>query len=227
MTLLWGRPGDDDSARPARLLLARHGTTDWNLRGVWQGHKDVPLNDLGRAQAGALGARLADEPLDAVWSSDLRRALETAQIVCAGRDLDMQVTDELREIDVGRWEGLASAEIAEREPETAAALARGEDLPRGGAETVAAFQERVVAGFERAARSCPGGTLLLVVHGGVIKVLLAHLLGMPRGNAGRLTSGGNAGLSEVRFGPAGPQLMWMNDTAHTADVTGPPPHDAR
>ena len=87
------------------LLLARHGETDWNRARRWQGHAVRPLTDRGRAQAAALSDRLADIALDAVYSSDLRRARETAEAVALPHGLDVIVLPELREVDVGSWEG--------------------------------------------------------------------------------------------------------------------------
>jgi broad specificity phosphatase PhoE len=225
---IWGTEGEKGAPpRPRRLLLARHGVTGWNARHVWQGHRDVPLTDLGRTQARALAERVADEGIDAIWTSDLSRALETAQIVGERLGLEPRATELLREVDVGAWEGLAPADILEREPETVAALARGEDLPRGGTgETIAAFQERVVRGFDAACETVVGGTLLLVAHGGVNKTLLAYLLGMRKAHVGRLTSGGNASLSEVVFGEHGPQLLRLNDAHHTSGLERAPPHDS-
>ncbi len=225
MTNIWGTAGEDgDPRRPRRLLLARHGVTDWNARRVWQGHRDVPLNERGRAQAAALAERVAAERIDAIWTSDLARARETAAIVGVRIGLTPRTTPLLREIDVGAWEGLGPAAIAAREPEVVAALARGEDLPRGGSgETVAAFAARVVRGLDEACASAAGATLLLVTHGGVIKTILAHLLGMPLTHVGRLTSGANASLSEVVFGAHGPQIVRINDACHTAGLESTPP----
>jgi broad specificity phosphatase PhoE len=225
---VWGPVPDDGSAvRPRRLLLARHGTTDWNARHIWQGHRDIPLNDLGRAQAHALAERLSAEAIDGMWTSDLSRATETAEIVGARIGQTPVVTEGLREIDLGGWEGLSFEDIQRKEPETVAALARGEDLPRGGTgERVAEFQARVAGALETAAVGVAGGTLLLVVHGGVIKALVAHLLEIPSRNIGRITAGRNASLSEIVFGVAGPQLVGLNDSRHVDDLAGPPPHDA-
>lgn len=227
MPNIWGTVGEEGApARPRRLLLARHGVTAWNARHVWQGQRDVPLTDLGRAQARALAERVAGEGVDAIWTSDLSRARETAEIVAARCGAEVRVTPLLREIDVGAWEGLAPADIAEREPETVAALHRGEDLPRGGSgETVAGFQERVVRGLDEACAAAEGRTLLVVAHGGVNKAVIAHLLGLQKAHVGRLTSGGNASLSEVVFGPYGPQLLRLNDTRHVDALESPPPVD--
>ena len=99
------------------ILLVRHGETDWNLERRWQGHIDRPLNDVGRAQARALADRLDSEPFAAVYSSDLARARETAEIVAAAHGLPVHLDPRLREADVGEWSGLTADEIERRYPE--------------------------------------------------------------------------------------------------------------
>src|SRR5437667_11321226 len=93
------------------LLLARHGETDWNREGRWQGWADPPLNEAGREQARALAEQLRTMPFDAVYSSDLRRAHETAEIVGRPHHVPIRVDRDLREIDIGSWSGLTRAEI--------------------------------------------------------------------------------------------------------------------
>src|SRR5919204_5528893 len=99
------------------LLLVRHGETDWNVQQRWQGHQDPPLNALGREQARALAEALAGEGIDAVYTSDLRRARETAEIVAARLGVEVRPLPDLREIDVGTWSGLTMDEIRTRWPE--------------------------------------------------------------------------------------------------------------
>src|SRR5204862_3415424 len=96
------------------LLLARHGETDWNRDRRWQGHADRPLTERGRAQATELAERLADIALDAVYSSDLRRARETAEAVAQAQGVDLVQLAELREVSVGSWEGWTRAEAETR-----------------------------------------------------------------------------------------------------------------
>lgn len=141
------------------LLLARHGETDWNLEGRWQGWADPPLNDTGRAQARALAAQLASIPFDAIYSSDLRRAHETAEILAEPHDLPVLVDRDLREIDIGSWSGLTRPEIAERFP-------NGE---RPDGETHEQHAQRVRSAVMRIARAHPGERVLLVGHGGTIR----------------------------------------------------------
>jgi probable phosphoglycerate mutase len=136
------------------LYLIRHGETDWNLAGRWQGHADVPLNALGRAQSRRLAARLLAEGarFDAIYSSDLLRAWETAQALEAQLGIAPQPLVDLREIDVGAWSGLTGAEAAARDPDLIARLESGEDVPRGGSgERFVELYQRVVSAAERLA----------------------------------------------------------------------------
>jgi len=161
------------------IFLARHGETDWNAQDRWQGHADTPLNDRGREQARELAARLADVPFEAVYSSDLRRARETAEIVADGREPAIQIEPALREIDVGSWQGLTNAEIGDRE--------------RTDGETLDAFRDRVLAAIASIGRRHDGADVLVVAHGGCARTLQRHLLGDP------LPTLENCGVYVVRF----------------------------
>jgi len=126
------------------LLLARHGETDWNRERRWQGHSDTPLNDAGREQARALALELADERLDALYSSDLARSAETAEIVGGALGLAVRLDRRLREVDVGEWSGLTRGEVEERYPEgVTRRLAGGTGWEQGEAHE--AMGERVRA----------------------------------------------------------------------------------
>lgn len=143
------------------LLLVRHGETDWNAERRWQGHADVPLNARGRAQAEALAEQLAADHIDAIYSSDLSRAYDTAAIVAARVGLPVIVEPDLREIDVGPLEGLTSDE------------ARAFDGWHG--EPVEAHAERIMRALTRIAGSHPGGRVLAVTHGGSMRRVHEHL----------------------------------------------------
>ena len=150
------------------LILARHGETDWNRYGRFQGHADPPLNERGREQARALAALLDDEPLEAIYSSDLRRAHETAQIVAARKGLSVIVDWELRERDVGPWAGLTLSEIEERFPEQIRLWREG-TISAG--ESCESLSKRVVAAARRIAHAHPDGHVLVVTHGGAARML--------------------------------------------------------
>ena len=156
------------------LLLARHGETDWNRQHRWQGHSDTPLNDLGREQARALADRLADEPLAAIYSSDLRRAYETARAVAERKGMDVVVERDLRETNFGAWEGLTSTEVEARWPgELGRWRASGGPVSHGG-ETREQVAARVVAAAQRIAAAHPDEQVLVVSHGGALRVLALH-----------------------------------------------------
>jgi probable phosphoglycerate mutase len=158
-----------------RILLARHGETEWNRLGRWQGHADPPLNDAGRAQA--LATQLEGDGLAAVYSSDLRRASETARIVADRLGLAVSEDRALREIDVGSWSGLTRDEVRERHPEGFARWLSGEIGHDG--ETREELTERVVEAVGRIAASHAGDHVLVVTHGGAIRALRRHAAGDP------------------------------------------------
>jgi probable phosphoglycerate mutase len=160
-----------------RLLLARHGETDWNAVGRWQGHADPPLNATGRAQALELADRLLDVGVEAVVSSDLARAAETAAIVAGRLGLPVVEDADLREIDVGSWSGLTRAEVAERFPEGFARWQAGEIGHDG--ESREALGERVERSLVRLAEEHPGRCVLAVTHGGAIRAARRAATGDP------------------------------------------------
>jgi broad specificity phosphatase PhoE len=163
------------------ILLARHGETDWNRDGRWQGWADPPLNELGRQQAATLAEQLRDTPFDAVYTSDLKRAHQPAVIVAAPHEVPVVPDPALREIDIGSWSGLTKAEIDER---------FGDDRPDG--ETREQHAARIVAAVERIARSHPQERILIVTHGGSIARILAAV-------GGEVTSLQNCAVFEVHF----------------------------
>jgi broad specificity phosphatase PhoE len=150
---------------PARIILARHGETDWNLERRWQGHSDRPLNETGREQAEALADELADEPIAAVYSSDLVRTHETARIVAERLGLDVVTVPELRERRFGSWEGLQDVEVERRFP--------GVHGPPDG-EPRDEMTRRVLESLQRIAASHEGRTVLVVSHGGPMRAVLRH-----------------------------------------------------
>jgi broad specificity phosphatase PhoE len=159
------------------ILLARHGESDWNRDRRWQGHADRPLTDLGREQARALADRLAVTELDAVYSSDLERARETAVIVAEPHQLSVRELSDLREVDVGSWSGLTRAEAEERYPNAFRRWTKGEEGWDDG-ETYEQLSERVVGALQTIAARHPRDRVLLVAHGGSIRAVHAAALGV-------------------------------------------------
>lgn len=165
------------------MLLARHGETDWNREGRWQGHSDVPLNELGREQARELAYWMRDEPLDVIVSSDLRRAHETALIIAEAKRMAVSTDAGLREIDVGRWGGLTPDEIAARFP----------GMATHDGETNEQHLARVVAAFRRIAETHRGKRVLVISHGKTLRVIRRHATGRP------VSLLGNCETARLRF----------------------------
>jgi probable phosphoglycerate mutase len=164
---------------PTRIVLARHGETDWNATGRWQGQADPALNDTGRRQAESLSGLLVGRGISAIYSSDLRRASETARLVAGRLGLEVVEDAHLREIDVGSWSGLTRADVELRFPDGFARWRSGEIGHDG--ETREQLTERVVAELHRIACAHPGETVLVVSHGGAIRAVRHHVVGDPGG----------------------------------------------
>jgi probable phosphoglycerate mutase len=166
------------------ILLARHGETDWNRENRFQGHADPPLNETGRGQAAELAAALANEPLAAVYSSPLRRAFETAQIVGVPHGLEPVPADALREVDVGSWQGLTRTEIEERFPEQ---FARWLDYEQGweDGESYDEMGQRVLAALLQLAAAHEGQRILAVSHRGPVRAAYAVADGIEHSEARR------------------------------------------
>jgi 2,3-bisphosphoglycerate-dependent phosphoglycerate mutase len=147
-----------------RLLLVRHAETDWNADGRLQGQTDRPLSDFGRRQARRLADELAAEDFEAIYSSDLARARETAEIVGARVGLPVMFDPDLREKDWGTWEGLTAVE---------------RDRVEFAGESTAAHQERILRALQRISERHPGdGSVLVVTHGGSMRRVQTATLGM-------------------------------------------------
>ena len=147
-----------------RLLLVRHGETDWNADGRLQGQTDRPLSDFGRRQASRLADELAAEDFEAVYSSDLARARETAEIVGARVGLPVMFDPDLREKDWGTWEGLTAVE---------------RDRIEFAGESTEAHQERILRALQRISERHPGDrSVLVVTHGGSMRRVQTAALGM-------------------------------------------------
>jgi broad specificity phosphatase PhoE len=170
----------------ARFLLIRHGESEWNAQGRWQGRGDPPLSDRGREHARSAAEQLKGF-VGSVVSSPLRRAHETAKIIASGLGLGpISIVTDLQEVDTGAWSGLTSEEIAERFPDEWLALREGRHEGWPGGETREAFRRRVIRALEELARARPDGETLVVTHGGPIAVLERELGIHPGFGAGNL-----------------------------------------
>lgn len=163
---------------PTRLVLVRHGQTDANAGGRFQGHQDVPLNRIGRSQAESVAVRVAALNPDRIVSSDLSRAVATAEPLAERVGLTIETDVRLREIDVGSWQGLTRHDIAAAHPWFETALANGEDFRRSEAgETAAEAGARIAEVLTDLAERFPGQTSVVVGHGLALRVGIALWLG--------------------------------------------------
>lgn len=197
-----------------RILAIRHGETAWNADGRVQGHQDIALNERGREQARALAAALAGEVIDAVYSSDLKRARETAEALALPAGLPVRTDAQLRERTFGRLEGFTFPEIEQRWPEDAARWRRREpDFAVGGGESLLVFYARCVEAATRLAAAHAGQTIALVAHGGVLDVLYRAAARIELG-APRTWELGNASVNRLLYSPEGFAVVGWNDRTH-------------
>jgi 2,3-bisphosphoglycerate-dependent phosphoglycerate mutase len=197
-----------------RILLARHGETDWNRQGRWQGHSDQPLNAAGLAQAEALGRRLARENLAALYTSDLLRASQTAAAVSRETGLEPIPTPGLREVDVGDLAGLDRAAAGVRYPDWYTRWREGTVDTYPGGERFADLRDRALAAFDRIADRHAGQTALAVCHNGIIRAIVLHVLGLVPGDRPRIAPGPNCSLTVVERQRRRLVLVALNDVGH-------------
>ncbi len=187
-----------------RLLLIRHAETA--LAGTFCGWSDPGLNEQGRAQLGALLERIAEERVAAVYSSDLARALETAEAIAATRGLAVEARRGLREIHFGEWEGMTWQEIEARSPDYAARwVAEFPALPAPGGEDYVEFRGRVLAAVAAIGGVEQSGATAVVSHGGALRVVLEELAGCSGDEAFRLTRD-YTGIIRCELQPGGGRL---------------------
>ncbi|MEM6957452.1 MAG: histidine phosphatase family protein [Myxococcota bacterium] len=199
-----------------RITLVRHGESESNVTGHWQGQGDSPLSPHGREQASLLAARLLDEGwhFDAAHASDLSRARDTAEAAAARLGLSVKLDQRYREIDVGRWEGLSRPEVVARFPEEVQALKDGADIAIGGGESwsdLARRAEAAVLGFRDSLTEGQHGVVF--AHGGFIASVVAKLGAIARHRKTRLGHMSNTSVTTLVFDRA-LAIERFNDTAH-------------
>jgi broad specificity phosphatase PhoE len=174
-----GRRGGPLSGSPGRkVVLWRHGRTEWNDSGRFQGHIDIPLDAVGREQAASAAARLASLHPEVIVSSDLSRAVDTAQALADLTEVSVRRTPQLRETHGGTWEGQYARDL--KEDQRYLAWRAGADVPAGGAETRSQVGDRGVAVVrELVADLGDGGLAVVVSHGGTIRSTIGRMLELP------------------------------------------------
>lgn len=203
------------------VLLVRHGETEDNRAGIFQGQGGGQLNQVGIEQATACGLRLATVKLRACYSSDQPRARQTAGHIVGHSGTPVREDPRLREVDVGAWQGLQKPALLTRFPEEFAAWEKGQDIRRGGGETYAEVGARFCAALEHAHQTEQDGALLIVSHGGAIRSAVARLIGV---SLDRLVGIRNTSVTALEYlgGEVG-RLLLYNDLRHTDDPLHKPP----
>ncbi len=201
-------------------MLVRHGQTDWNLARRWQGHLDIPLNENGRRQARLLASRLATLPIKAIYSSDLVRASETAEIVAKRLKIQPILDPALRERNGGSFQGLTFEELQEQFPVMWRRVRLEYATPPGG-ESLYEVAKRLTSAFEAISRRHKGEMVMLVSHGGALNLLISHIVGLPLGQPAKISLRGNTGLSIIEIGDDGGRLVTLNDIHHLKSSSDP------
>jgi glucosyl-3-phosphoglycerate phosphatase len=183
-----------------RLIVWRHGSTDWNAGQRVQGQSDAPLNDVGREQSAVAAAHLVRLRPDVIVSSDLSRATDTAAALAALTGLAVRTDARLRERYYGLWQGLTLTEVAERFPAEHARWRAGDQSPGAEIESLDDLGKRAGEAFHNAAEALPGATVVVVTHGGAARQAIGYLLGWPAPVLRALGPLHNCHWSELRHG---------------------------
>lgn len=202
------------SGTPVQVLLLRHGQTALTAQRRYAGVTDAPLDDTGRAQAAAAAKRLSSADLDAIVSSPLARARQTAETVAGLCGLPVVLDEGFRETDFGLWEALTFAEVQQRWPAEMAAWLADPLVTPPGAESFADGAARAQAALDRVLSAYPGQRVLVVSHVGPIKALIRAVLEAPPSAVFRMHLN-TAALCAIDYYPDGPAVLRSyNDTSH-------------
>ena len=219
------------SSMSTELILIRHGETDWNRELRFQGHIDVPLNDMGHEQARRLGLRMAREKAQYLVSSDLMRCQQTAAPTSLQLSLPISTTESLREQHFGQVEGMRADEIQAQHPRAWEDwLKFQQDNAMPGGESARQFHARVMAALGQIAQKHTGQTVLVFTHGGALDMVWRTARGLGL-NGPRQSEIPNAGFNRIRIADAAaPQLIeivdWA-DTRHLTDLPAQPTYDQK
>lgn len=202
-------------ASTTRLILVRHGQTEWNRIERFRGRADVPLNEAGVAQAVATGQRVAQEwKPAAVYSSPLSRAVRTAEAIAANFGLSVQVLEGLADINYGEWQGLTDEEVRQRWPEQWELwYSHPEIVNIPGGETLAALRSRAMTTVASVAAQHVGQTVVLVGHTVINRVILLGVLGLGDDRFWRLRQD-TCAINVIEAQAGDYVLVSLNDTCH-------------
>ena len=208
-----------NSAQATRILAIRHGETLWNVDSRIQGHLNIGLNDTGRWQAERLGMALKDEPIAAIYASDLSRAHDTALAVSRHNGVPVQAEPGLRERSFGEFEGRTFAEIETELPEQAKRWRqRDPSFTPAGGESLLMLEARVLSVAGRLAAQHPGEQIALFAHGGVMDILYRAATRLDL-QAARTWALGNTAINRLLWSPEGFSLVGWADVQHLSEGT--------
>lgn len=197
-----------------KIYLVRHGQSEWNYQRKIQGQQDTLLTEEGKLQAKKLSYRLKSENIDAIYSSDLKRAYETANIIGEELNIDVTPMESFREIAFGHWEGIEIDKInSANEKEHQTWLKEPHKFKMEGAETLYEIQKRAMSGVSLVLNKNPGKNILIVSHGTTLKTIILGLLDMDLKYYNKLTLG-NVSLTIIEFRDYNRVLKLLNDTCH-------------
>jgi broad specificity phosphatase PhoE len=201
---------------PVRLLLARHGQTEWHHDNRYAGRSDIALTEIGQREAEALACRAHQEEPVQVICSPLTRAIKTAQPAATACDVVLEIEERLSEIDFGAWEGRTLEEIREDNPSLVEKFERApDDAPFPDGEPLLDAATRALEVYRDLHRRYGGQKVLVIAHNTLLRLSLCTMLGIPlRNYRKRLPRIVNAAVSEVRFGSEGGALYSLNDSEH-------------
>lgn len=197
------------------IIIIRHGETDWNKTGRFQGHSDVSLSAEGRAQAAALGKNLVVDHVDAIYASDLTRAMETAAPLAQRFGLEVISDPLLRELNFGSWEGRNFNDVNAENPDAMKTFYNDpERVNIPDSEPFPEFQRRVAGRVREIVAQERGKRIVIVSHGASIRILFADILSMPIRSIWHVSQL-NTAVNKIRFEDDGFAVVTlMNDTSH-------------
>ena len=190
------------------FYLVRHGTTQYNLENRFQGHLDIPLSNQGIEQAKKLADYLKDKKIDAIYTSDLKRAEQTAEYIAAAKSMKYRLLPSLREVDVGELEGLRWHEVKKEYPDW---VKKQHVHGYPGGETRIEIERRVSNLWDSVVKRHKGDGVVLVTHGGIIKALICQILGISQEDRSNFIVD-NASVSTIIVADSGAKLKMLNNT---------------
>ena len=202
------------------VILVRHGETAWNRREVFRGRADVELNERGREQAQALGAALEEHELETVYSSPLRRAVETAEAIAKPHNIRVEIEEGFIDFDYGRWQGLQLDEVRQRYPKLYQDwIERPHTVRMEGGESLRVLRRRAMGALRKVTKRHPDETVVIVAHRVVNKVILCAVLGLDNSHFWQIRQD-TCAFNVLEWSQDRWVVRLFNDTCHLKHVSG-------